>query len=94
MYCHEIDAVAAWGSQFLAKLLVGTEVLMDRDESSAKSAECRALKVPPIDPHTVTSDNKAGHKFNTVTGYTMWYESADYSTIQIPNLCAFGNLAG
>ena len=57
---------------FLAKLLVGTEILMDRDESSAKTAECRALKVPPIDPRTVTSDNVAGHKYNTVTGYTMW----------------------
>mmetsp|Transcript_48702 Transcript_48702/g.72299 ORF Transcript_48702/g.72299 Transcript_48702/m.72299 type:complete len:894 (-) Transcript_48702:279-2960(-) len=48
---------------FLAKLLVGNEILMDINESASKAAECRELTVPPTDPQT-------GLKFNTVTGYT------------------------
>ena len=48
---------------FLAKLLVGNAILMDRDESSAKAAECRDLTVPP-------TDTKTNLKYNTVTGYT------------------------
>lgn len=48
---------------FLTKLLVGNEVLLNRDKSSAKAEECRALTVPPIDP-------KTNLKYNTVTGHT------------------------
>ena len=48
---------------FLAKLLCGDEIFMDRDESDAKAAECKELKVPPLNPAT----NK---KFNSVTGNT------------------------
>ncbi|KAI2510261.1 hypothetical protein MHU86_4139 [Fragilaria crotonensis] len=48
---------------FLAKLLVGNAVEMNRDESPAKAAECSALTVPPINPAT-------GLKYNTVTGWT------------------------
>jgi ABC-type branched-subunit amino acid transport system substrate-binding protein len=48
---------------FLAKLLVGNVVEMNRDESPAKAAECSALTVPPINPVT-------GMKYNTVTGWT------------------------
>ena len=48
---------------FLAKLLIGSEVLMDRDISAAKAQECKALIVPPVNPVT-------GTKCNTVTGNT------------------------
>jgi len=48
---------------FLAKLLVGNSVLMDRDESPFKAAVCENLTVPPDDP-------KKKLKYNTVTGYT------------------------
>ncbi len=48
---------------FLAKLLVGNAVEMNRDESPAKAAECSALTVPPTNPRT-------GLKYNTVTGWT------------------------
>jgi WWE domain len=47
---------------FLTKLLVGNEVLMNRDESAERKA-CRALTVPPTDP-------KTGLKYNSVTGKT------------------------
>ena len=36
---------------------------MNRDESSAKALQCRALTVPPVDPRT-------NLKYNTVTGHT------------------------
>ena len=49
---------------FLAKLLVGNEVLMNRDESPAKAAECKALTVPPI------ADPKTKLRYDTVTGHT------------------------
>jgi len=48
---------------FLAKLLVGDVVMMNRDESDAKAAECKKLIVPPPNPVT-------GKKYNTVTGNT------------------------
>jgi len=48
---------------FLAKLLVGNEVLLDRDESSAKASEYRKLTVPP-------TNDRTGYKYNTVTGHT------------------------
>ena len=48
---------------FLAKLLVGKTVEMNRDESPQKATECSSLTVPPIDPLT-------GMKYNTVTGWT------------------------
>ncbi len=48
---------------FLAKLLVGNAVEMNRDESPAKAADCKSLTRPPINPDT-------GLKFNTVTGWT------------------------
>ena len=48
---------------FLAKLLVGNEVLMDRDKSPTKASECKNLTCPPIDA-------KKRLKYNTVTGYT------------------------
>ncbi|KAI2502804.1 hypothetical protein MHU86_11628 [Fragilaria crotonensis] len=48
---------------FLTKLLVGKEVLMDRDESPQKAAECKKLIIPPVDPAT-------NLKYNTVTGYS------------------------
>jgi hypothetical protein len=48
---------------FLTKLLVGKEVLMNRDESPQKEAECKKLIIPPVDPTT-------NLKYNTVTGYT------------------------
>lgn len=48
---------------FLAKLLVGNETHMNRDEDGRKAAECRALTVPPINPQT-------NLKYNTVTGHT------------------------
>jgi hypothetical protein len=35
---------------FLAKLLIGNSIMMDRDLSHAKATECRNLIVPPIDP--------------------------------------------
>jgi hypothetical protein len=47
---------------FLAKLLVGNKILMNRDGSSQKADECRALTVPPVDTNT-------GLKYNTVTGH-------------------------
>ena len=62
---------------FLAKLLVGREVLLDRDISDAHAAEYRKLTVPP-------TDNKTGLKYNTVTGNTagsqVWivYENGRY----------------
>jgi hypothetical protein len=48
---------------FLAKLLVGNEVVLDRDASAAKAAEYRKLIVPPIMPGSNV-------KFNTVKGTT------------------------
>uniref|UniRef100_A0A7S2I1X7 Poly [ADP-ribose] polymerase n=1 Tax=Helicotheca tamesis TaxID=374047 RepID=A0A7S2I1X7_9STRA len=48
---------------FLAKLLVGNEIYMNRDESQAKAEECKRLTVPPADQHS-------GLKYNTVTGNT------------------------
>ena len=48
---------------FLAKLLVGNEVLMNRDENSQKARECKALTVPPVDP-------KTNARYNSVTGHT------------------------
>ncbi len=48
---------------FMTKLLVGKEVLMDRNESLQKAAECKKLIIPPVDPTT-------NLKYNTVTGYT------------------------
>jgi hypothetical protein len=48
---------------FLTKLLVGKEVLMDRDESPQKAAECKKLFIPPVDPAT-------NLRYNTVTGKT------------------------
>jgi hypothetical protein len=45
---------------FLAKLLVGNEIRMHRQESPAI---CRSLRVPPTDP-------QSGLKYNTVTGVT------------------------
>lgn len=48
---------------FLTKLLVGNEVFLDRDVSSAKANEYRELTVPPTDPVT-------GYKYNTVSGKT------------------------
>ena len=48
---------------FLAKLLIGNDVNMNRDESARKANECRALTVPPINPRT-------NLKYNTVTGNT------------------------
>ncbi|KAI2497146.1 hypothetical protein MHU86_17349 [Fragilaria crotonensis] len=48
---------------FLTKLLVGKEVLLDRDESPLIAAECKKLIIPPTDPVT-------NLKYNTVTGHT------------------------
>jgi hypothetical protein len=48
---------------FLAKLLIGNAIRINRDESPSKEAECRALTVPPIEPIS-------GLKYNTVTGDT------------------------
>ena len=48
---------------FLAKLLVGNEIEMNRDESPEKASECSSLTVPPINPLT-------GLKYNTVKGWT------------------------
>ncbi|KAI2489089.1 hypothetical protein MHU86_25503 [Fragilaria crotonensis] len=48
---------------FLAKLLVGNVVEMNRDESPQKATECSALTVPP-------NDLRTGRKNNTVTGWT------------------------
>ena len=48
---------------FLTKLLVGKEVLMNRDESALKAAECKKLIIPPTDPIT-------NLKYNTVSGYS------------------------
>ena len=48
---------------FLTKLLVGTEININREESYTKEVECRALTVPPVNPVT-------GLKYNTVTGHT------------------------
>ena len=56
-------AVDSECEMFLTKLLVGSEVLMNRDESAAKATQCRALTVPPVDPRT-------NLKYNTVTGHT------------------------
>lgn len=49
---------------FYAKLLVGNEVFMDRDVSSAKASEYRKLSVPPEHP------TRRGERYNSVTGYT------------------------
>mmetsp|Transcript_28279 Transcript_28279/g.41030 ORF Transcript_28279/g.41030 Transcript_28279/m.41030 type:complete len:836 (+) Transcript_28279:124-2631(+) len=48
---------------FLAKLLVGNMIFIDRDESPEKASECRKLTVPPTDAST-------GLKYNTVRGET------------------------
>ena len=48
---------------FLATLLVGNEVFMDRNESEQKKLECKNLTVPPPDP-------KTNLKYNTVSGST------------------------
>lgn len=48
---------------FLTKLLVGKEVLMNRDKSTSKATECKKLIIPPTDPAT-------NLKYNTVTGHT------------------------
>jgi Poly(ADP-ribose) polymerase catalytic domain len=48
---------------FLTKLLVGDEIEMNRDESAAKAAECRALTAPPVNVQT-------NLRYNTVTGHT------------------------
>eukprot|EP00957_Ditylum_brightwellii_P122773 9362598-Ditylum_brightwellii.AAC.1 len=48
---------------FLAKLLVGNEIFMNRDESNSKAQECARLTVPPTDANS-------GLKYNTVTGET------------------------
>eukprot|EP01047_Picozoa_sp_COSAG01_P035435 COSAG01_NODE_2719_length_7188_cov_6.387079_2_plen_74_part_00 len=48
---------------FLAKLLVGKEIYMDRDKSRAMQQKCKNLIVPPVDAAT-------GLKFNTVSGKT------------------------
>jgi hypothetical protein len=48
---------------FLTKLLVGSAVELNRDESAQKAAECRALTLPPPNPMT-------NLKYNTVTGHT------------------------
>jgi hypothetical protein len=56
-------AVGGEQEMFLTKLLVGSEVLMNRDESQAMADKCRALTVPPVDPRT-------NLKYNTVTGHT------------------------
>ena len=56
-------AVGEEREMFLTKLLVGKEVLMDRNESPQKAAECKKLIIPPVDPTT-------NLKYNTVTGYT------------------------
>ena len=37
---------------FLAKLLIGSEVYMNRDESERKKIECKSLTVPPENPGT------------------------------------------
>ena len=63
---------------FLAKLLVGNEVLLNRDESPQKASEYRQLTVPPIDPQT-------GLKYNSVTGHTggsqVWIVYGMYSRV-------------
>lgn len=48
---------------FLTKLLIGKQVHMNRDESSQKANECRALTVPPVNP-------RSSLKYNTVAGET------------------------
>mmetsp|Transcript_18850 Transcript_18850/g.27339 ORF Transcript_18850/g.27339 Transcript_18850/m.27339 type:complete len:908 (+) Transcript_18850:1-2724(+) len=48
---------------FLAKLLVGNEIFMNRDESNSRAQECARLTVPPTDANS-------GLKYNTVTGET------------------------
>jgi len=48
---------------FLTKLLIGSEVSINRDESVQKSFECRNLTAPPANPAT-------NLKYNTVTGMT------------------------
>jgi WWE domain len=48
---------------FLSKLLVGNAIELNRDESTQKAAEYRALTVPPTNPRT-------NLKYNTVTGQT------------------------
>ena len=40
---------------FLAKLLIGNSIMMDRDLSHARATECRNLIVPPIDPGILTN---------------------------------------
>ena len=47
----------------LAKLLVGKEIFLDREESPEKAAEYSRLTVPPTDPKTHL-------KYNTVSGKT------------------------
>ncbi|KAI2502805.1 hypothetical protein MHU86_11629 [Fragilaria crotonensis] len=56
-------AVDGEREMFLTKLLVGKEVLMNREESPQKAAECKKLIIPPVDPVT-------NLKYNTVTGNT------------------------
>jgi len=48
---------------FLTKLLVGSEVFINREESPAKAEECRRLTVPPVNPDT-------NLKYNSVSGET------------------------
>lgn len=48
---------------FLTKLLVGNEVLLDPNVSTAKAREYRQLTMPP-------TDSRTGLKYNTVTGNT------------------------
>ena len=48
---------------FLAKLLIGNKIDMNRDESSHMRNRCKSLTVPPDNPGT-------GLKYNTVSGHT------------------------
>ena len=57
------DGMSGEREMFLAKLLVGNEIYMNRDESSSMQHQCQELTVPPVDP-------KSGLKYNTVSGTT------------------------
>jgi len=56
-------AKAGEREMFLAKLLIGSVIFIDRDESLQKASWCRKLTVPPVNPAT-------NLKYNTVSGTT------------------------
>ncbi len=57
------DGISGEREMFLAKLLVGNQIYMDRHESPSMQHKCAELTVPPVDP-------KTGLKYNTVSGTT------------------------